>query len=394
MAKAVKKVQQEIEGFEVSKLNMEEFSQQEIKEAEEWFEKLKKNTPTITVDEHRLSEVYEWYCDGSLIINHEYQRQKVWDNIREQGLLQTWVEGLPTPVLIVSEYAKNDKIIMELIDGQQRILTADDWYNNKLPLPSFVPRYYGGQKTIEHTRDEIKQRIDTARLYVMKVRAKDVDQIKEIYIRLQQGMVLKIGEIVLGLKGNARDLIVGSTNHKLFDLIVESNKREQYIAVATYIYVMCCASLNQDPFPYASFPKQNVEKRVRMHMNQNIKTIEQEMRRVMDTIYEYLVKHEKNKISYFDVILLIDTMLTLEKRGTKKEHISIGLLPSYNIFRENCEKLLQLDMLHKEGENIDIPSDLMRYYSVLNLQKSVTQGTSFSKRIPEIIIEFDKYLNQ
>ena len=28
----------------------------------------------------------DWYSDGSLIINHEYQRQKVWDNIREQGV--------------------------------------------------------------------------------------------------------------------------------------------------------------------------------------------------------------------------------------------------------------------------------------------------------------------
>lgn len=68
---------------------------------------------------------------GDLVLNPDFQRHLVWDNLRRSRLIESVLLRIPLPLFYFSE-DKDGKLTV--IDGLQRLTTVSDFMNNKFPL--------------------------------------------------------------------------------------------------------------------------------------------------------------------------------------------------------------------------------------------------------------------
>ena len=61
----------------------------------------------------------------------DYQREFVWDEVRQSRLVESIILGLPIPIIFVAE---NTDGRLEIVDGSQRIRTLASFINNELEL--------------------------------------------------------------------------------------------------------------------------------------------------------------------------------------------------------------------------------------------------------------------
>lgn len=65
-----------------------------------------------------------------------YQRKAVWTTKKKQALLDSLFRRYYIPKLVIREVRLNEKTTRyEIIDGQQRITTVQDFFNDKFSLP-------------------------------------------------------------------------------------------------------------------------------------------------------------------------------------------------------------------------------------------------------------------
>lgn len=78
-----------------------------------------------------------------------YQRGRVWSEDQKVALIRSWLTGTPTGVVILNDRTTTEWVdangydpvergeaMYACIDGQQRISTAIDWFNDQLAVPA------------------------------------------------------------------------------------------------------------------------------------------------------------------------------------------------------------------------------------------------------------------
>lgn len=113
---------------------VEQDNQEEILEsAEEGDLEIALTGKSISLDKNdrSLSELQEWFKEGDLILDPEWQRQYVWTTKRASRLIESFLIGLPVPVIYL---AINETGKYEVIDGLQRLTSAFDFLDNDYKL--------------------------------------------------------------------------------------------------------------------------------------------------------------------------------------------------------------------------------------------------------------------
>lgn len=65
-----------------------------------------------------------------------YQRKSVWAKKKKQSLMDSLFRRYYIPKLVIREVRLSEtQTVNEIIDGQQRITTVQEFYDNKYPLP-------------------------------------------------------------------------------------------------------------------------------------------------------------------------------------------------------------------------------------------------------------------
>jgi hypothetical protein len=169
-----------------------------------------------------------------------YQRKSVWGPKKKRDLMDSLFRRYYIPKLVIREVRLSDsKTIDEVIDGQQRINTVQDYFNNDFKLPKTLadlsPELPG--KTYDKLSPEMRLFLDE------KVKL-DVDRIKgiddpknrehqkiatEIFWRLQQGESLNFMEKAHAkLASISRNFVVKYSDDISFDfneyIPIDSNK--------------------------------------------------------------------------------------------------------------------------------------------------------------------------
>jgi len=99
--------------------------------------KIIRNTMTI-------ADLNNYYRDGDLVINKDYQREKgLWPSNARSYFIDTILNGFPFPKITLRQKIdlKTKKSIREIIDGQQRFHTIIDFINDKLRLSKASKNY-------------------------------------------------------------------------------------------------------------------------------------------------------------------------------------------------------------------------------------------------------------
>jgi len=192
-----------------------------------------------------------------------YQRKNVWSLKKKRDLMDSLFRRYYIPKLVIREVRLSDsKTVDEVIDGQQRINTVQDFFNNEFKLPKSLEDLHSELpgKTFSELSSEMKLFLEE------KVRY-DVDRIKgiddpmnrqhqktatEIFWRLQQGETLNFMEIAHAkLASLARNFMVkyaddisfdfdeyvptdnNQYRHKFFTIIDRDNDRMQHLMLMT-----------------------------------------------------------------------------------------------------------------------------------------------------------------
>lgn len=204
-------------------------------------------------DFHEYKEVY--------VTRPPYQRKNVWSIKKQQSLLDSLFRNYYIPRLVLREVRLNGSdVLREVVDGQQRITTVQNFFEDELKLPTSldgVKKGIGGKKYSELPAD--------VRMFVDKHLKYDADIIKnidnprspehqkictEIFWRLQQGESLNFMEVAHArLSSLARNFITkyaddigfdyttykpidsNPSKHSFFGLIERSNNRMQHLAI-------------------------------------------------------------------------------------------------------------------------------------------------------------------
>ena len=89
---------------------------------------------TIVPTEISIKDFFEYKED--FVTRPPYQRKAVWTKKKKQALMDSLFRRYYIPKLVIREVRKNEiGTVSEIVDGQQRITTVQDFFENKYPLP-------------------------------------------------------------------------------------------------------------------------------------------------------------------------------------------------------------------------------------------------------------------
>ena len=217
---------------------------------EEIIEKYKNGENRIVTEPARyplinLNEIFE----ENYNLKPEYQRKFVWDTVRKSRLIESFIINIPIPPIFLYEieYSK-----YEVMDGQQRVNTILDYYNDKFSLSGLeIWKELNGKKYSELPKD-IKAGIDRrylSAIILLKESSKDVfseQKMKQfVFERLNTGgLRLENQEIRNALyPSKFNDLIIKLSENKIFKKLFdigEERMKNYEMVLRFFTYKSAC----------------------------------------------------------------------------------------------------------------------------------------------------------
>ena len=208
---------------------------------------------TINVEDfHKYSEEF--------VIRPPYQRKNVWGRKKQQDLLDSLFRRYYVPRIVLREVRLgNDQSVSEVIDGQQRISTVQNFYRGELALPKTLKdlhpdlpgkKYSDLSSDMRRFVDRISYQADIVTGIDDPLNSAHQKVATEIFWRLQQGESLNyMEEAHSKLSSLVRNFVVkyaddqrfdydkyepiegNPDKHKFFTLLVRKNDRMQHLAL-------------------------------------------------------------------------------------------------------------------------------------------------------------------
>jgi len=146
-----------------------------------------------------VQALYSQFRAGNLVVNRRYQRKLVWSVEEKQSFIDSLMQQLPVPLILVAERQSEAGPRLEIIDGLQRLDAVFSFVNNGFPAADG----YFDLETLAETKEEL----DTRQLKQQKkklprevctrfagynlplsvYRASNDDEVDEIFRRINSG---------------------------------------------------------------------------------------------------------------------------------------------------------------------------------------------------------------
>ncbi len=216
---------------------------------------------TIVDQLYSIKEFFDYADD--FITRPPYQRKNVWSKKKKQALLDSLFRRYYIPKIVIREVRLNEnRSVSEVVDGQQRIITVQEFFANKIKLPKSLQDVHPDlfDKYYKELESEMRRFIERELKYSADI-VKGIDDPKnsehqkiatEIFWRLQQGESLNFMEIAHArLASLSRNFVVkyadditfdfaeykpidsNSYKHKFFKIYNRDNNRMQHLLLLT-----------------------------------------------------------------------------------------------------------------------------------------------------------------
>ena len=176
--------------------------------------------------------------------NPDFQRPPVWSTAQKQLLIDTILRDYDVPKLY---WRKTGPKTYDVVDGQQRLRAIWDFFEGKFKLPKDadpVDDYPIAGCSYKELPDEIRMKFDVYALDVVVLEDTDEDEVREMFLRLQNGTSLKAQEKRNAYPGKMRHFIRETSEHPFFSKVGFSNSRFTYDHIAAQ---MVCLELTGGP---------------------------------------------------------------------------------------------------------------------------------------------------
>ena len=202
----------------------------------------------------RTRNLLEWHKERALLdMNPSYQRRaNLWGIRNKQLLINSILNNYDIPKIYVADFTYTESGLKEnrkpyaVIDGKQRLTTIFDFFDDKLKLdatPVFVEkevlRLKGLLLQSKKTYPHLAQRVERFIPAVMSVISDGLDEIQELFIRLNLNVSISGAERRNALPGPLPNLIRHLSTHEFFRKhALFSINRGQDLNLAAKILVM------------------------------------------------------------------------------------------------------------------------------------------------------------
>ncbi len=168
--------------------------------------------------------------------NPDFQRPAVWSRSQKQLLIDTILRGYDVPKLYWRKIASNpDKY--DVVDGQQRLRAIFEYQNGEFPLGKDCDPIDDNPSKLKYQDlpDDLRLKFDTYSLDVIVLNATGEEEVREMFLRLQNGTTLKAQERRNAMPGNMRAFVKQLGAHPFFKNCGFSDSRFTFDHVAAQL---------------------------------------------------------------------------------------------------------------------------------------------------------------
>lgn len=178
--------------------------------------------------------------------NPDFQRPAVWSLGQKQLLIDTILRGYDIPKLYWRKVADKPERY-EVVDGQQRLRTIFAFHAGEFRLAKDADDIDGivvANQGYEDLEEELRLRFDNYDLDVIVLTETSEDEVREMFLRLQNGTSLKAQEKRNAMPGKMRAFVKTLAEHPFFSRCGFANTRFNHDLVAAQ---MTAIELNGGP---------------------------------------------------------------------------------------------------------------------------------------------------
>jgi len=166
--------------------------------------------------------------------NPDFQRPPVWGIPQKQLLIDTILRDYDIPKLYWRKVSsKPDKY--DVVDGQQRLRATWGFFDGEFRLPKDADDIDGlkiAGALYSELPDELRMRFDVYPLDVVVLEETDGDEVREMFLRLQNGTSLKAQEKRNAYPGKMRGFVKKIASHDFFKKVGFADSRFTYDHIA------------------------------------------------------------------------------------------------------------------------------------------------------------------
>jgi 5-methylcytosine-specific restriction endonuclease McrA len=241
----------------------------------------------------KLKELYEQVNDGLIISDIDLQREIIYNTEKQVLVIDSIVKGIPLPAFY---FWKNDKAILEVLDGKQRIEAIKNFYQNNIMYEDnlWMQTDRGIQEKINET--EIKDII-----------CEGTEQLKrEIFRRINTlGVPLSDYEVLNGLFNG--EYLRGLSSYVENDRNAKKILGQPSRGKAKYNFLALLGTIN-----YFS-GRDGINEYVKQHQNVSFETDQREITKYINFIADVFENYGQLKI-YFVLALKYIKDITIWKQ--------------------------------------------------------------------------------
>lgn len=183
-----------------------------------------------------ISTVHGW--KNHIDTNPDYQRPAVWSTAQKQLLMDTILRGYDIPKIYMRQVGKSPQRF-DVVDGQQRLRAIWSFVEGEFRLSKDADDVDGdaiANCRYDELPLEVRSMFDVYPLDVIVMADSEEDEVREMFLRLQNGTTLKAQEKRNAKPGDMRRFVKDLTQHDIFITSVPfQNKRFTHDHIAAQI---------------------------------------------------------------------------------------------------------------------------------------------------------------
>ena len=179
----------------------------------------------------------------------DYQRPAVWTSSQKQLLIDTILRGYDIPKLYWQRMPKDAEFDFEVIDGQQRLRAIWEFCEGGFALARNMDPIEGEEVAslrYDQLDIDLRSQFDIYPIDVViveeAIQNEDEDEVRDMFLRLQNGTTLKAQEKRNAMPGQMRDFVKELAKHPFFESCKFQNSRFTFDHVAAQ---MVCLEMNE-----------------------------------------------------------------------------------------------------------------------------------------------------